>query len=60
MAIKHSIGLRVLDEDGNLIRDNTYWEEDIERIGGVGAIVESLEPLCREGESIEIHPMYHE
>jgi hypothetical protein len=58
--VEHAINVTVKDSDGDIVRDNTYWEDDIKRIGGVGAIVEAIEQICREGEEITISPMYYE
>jgi hypothetical protein len=46
--------ISILDGENSLVRETTFTESDIERIGGVGAIVESIEPLLKEGERIEI------
>lgn len=60
MSVKHGIHISVVDAEGDTIRDNSFFEEDVESIGGVGAIVETIEALTREGECIEVSPMYYE
>jgi hypothetical protein len=60
MSIKHTVNVRLLDENRKPIRETLYREEEIRRIGGVGAIVGALEPMCSGGEIIEVRPHYHQ
>jgi Mg2+/Co2+ transporter CorC len=60
MTVEKFITVEVSDSDAAIIRENTYSEEEVNRIGGVGGIIEAIEPLLREGEHIEIHRYYQE
>lgn len=59
MAVDKFITVIIRDDDDNIVRDNTFEEEEVESIGGIGSVVDSVEPLLKEGEYIEVAPEYY-
>lgn len=58
MSYEIAYEIAIRDEDGCYLRDNTYWPEDVERIGGIGAIVESHASMMKDRQQMEISKMY--
>jgi hypothetical protein len=61
MGVKRGYSITVVDTNKDaIVRDATYWEDDVESVGGIGNLVESVAEICGQGEKIEVKPFWYE